>query len=63
MTTAYTGAALAQADPAGDVYRKAYWRMLPLILLCYLVAYLDRVNVGFAKLQMLDSLKFDDPSP
>ena len=60
MTTAYTGAALAQADPAGDVYRKAYWRMLPLILLCYLVAYLDRVNVGFAKLQMLESLKFDD---
>ena len=60
MTTAYTGAALAQADPSGDVYRKAYWRMLPLILLCYLVAYLDRVNVGFAKLQMSQDLGFSE---
>ena len=59
MTTAYTSTAVA-ADDSGDVYKKAYWRLLPLILICYLVAYLDRVNVGFAKLQMLDALKFDD---
>jgi D-galactonate transporter len=29
-------------------------------LLCYVVAYLDRVNVGFAKLQMLNDLKFSE---
>ncbi|NVJ12349.1 MFS transporter, partial [Myxococcus sp. AM001] len=28
--------------------------------LCYVVAYLDRVNVGFAKLQMLNDLKFSE---
>ncbi|MBP0600812.1 MFS transporter [Herbaspirillum sp. LeCh32-8] len=59
MTTAYNSGSLAHAD-GDDVYKKAYWRLLPLILCCYLVAYLDRVNVGFAKLQMLDALKFDD---
>jgi len=29
-------------------------------MLCYVVAYLDRVNVGFAKLQMLNDLKFSE---
>ena len=33
-------------------YLKVTWRLIPLLLLCYIVAYLDRVNVGFAKLQM-----------
>lgn len=42
------------------LYRKAAWRILPLLLLCYLVAYLDRVNVGFAKLQMSDDLHFSE---
>jgi MFS family permease len=42
------------------LYRKVLKRILPLLLLCYVVAYLDRVNVGFAKLQMLDSLGLSD---
>jgi D-galactonate transporter len=41
-------------------YRKAAWHILPLLLMCYLVAYLDRVNVGFAKLQMSDDLHFSE---
>jgi MFS family permease len=43
-----------------DVYRKITWRIMPFIVLCYLCAYLDRVNVGFAKLQMLSDLHFSD---
>ncbi|MEY9335565.1 MFS family permease [Pseudomonas protegens] len=43
-----------------SAYRKTAWRIIPLLILCYLVAYLDRVNVGFAKLQMLDDLKFSE---
>lgn len=43
-----------------DVYRKITWRIMPFIVLCYLCAYLDRVNVGFAKLQMMNDLKFTD---
>ncbi|MCC8395612.1 MFS transporter [Paraburkholderia sp. MMS20-SJTR3] len=41
-------------------YRKVVRRLLPILLLCYVVAYLDRVNVGFAKLQMLDDLGLSD---
>lgn len=37
---------------------KAMWRIVPLILLAYLIAYVDRVNVSFAALQMNDDLKF-----
>ncbi|RYF45589.1 MAG: MFS transporter, partial [Cytophagaceae bacterium] len=51
----------APADISEDAaYRKVAWRILPLLLVCYLVAYLDRVNVGFAKLQMSDDLHFSE---
>ncbi len=42
------------------IYRKVAWRIMPLLLVCYIVAYLDRVNVGFAKLQMMQALGFSD---
>ncbi|MFX1671752.1 MFS transporter [Paraburkholderia sp. A2WS-5] len=41
-------------------YRKVAWRLIPLLMLCYVVAYLDRVNVGFAKLQMSAALNLSD---
>ena len=50
---------LSTADEA-SVYRKVTWRIVPFLMLCYIVAYLDRVNVGFAKLQMLNDLKFSE---
>ncbi len=49
------------ADPTRDaIYRKAMWRFMPLLCLCLVAAYLDRVNVGFAKLTMLDDLGFSN---
>lgn len=42
------------------IYRKIDWRLLPFLLVCYFVAYLDRVNVGFAKLQMQSDLNLSD---
>jgi sugar phosphate permease len=42
------------------IYNRIAWRILPLLFLCYIVAYLDRVNVGFAKLQMMGDLRFSD---
>ena len=46
---------------AGDaLYAKVTWRLLPFLILCYVVAYLDRVNVGFARLQMLSDLHFSE---
>src|SRR6202142_1601719 len=38
--------------------RKAGWRLIPLIALGYCVAYLDRVNISFAALQMNRDLHF-----
>ena len=37
---------------------KAFWRILPLILVAYLFAYMDRVNVSFAAASMNEDLKF-----
>ncbi|MDP4026252.1 MFS transporter [Methylobacterium sp. NEAU 140] len=51
---------LAAAASRTDVYRKITWRIMPFIVVCYLFAYLDRVNVGFAKLQMMSDLGFSD---
>ncbi len=51
------GAALTVEERA---YRKVTWRLVPFLMLCYIVAYLDRVNVGFAKLQMLSDLSFSE---
>jgi D-galactonate transporter len=48
----------AQATEA--VYTRVTWRLLPFLILCYVVAYLDRVNVGFARLQMLSDLGFSE---
>ncbi len=50
----------APASLEESTYRKVAWRLIPFLLLCYVVAYLDRVNVGFAKLQMLSDLKFSE---
>ena len=41
-------------------YAKVFWRLVPFLMLCYGVAYLDRVNLGFAKLQMAGELGLDD---
>jgi len=42
------------------LYAKLTLRLVPLLFIGYVVAYLDRVNVGFAKLQMLQDLHFND---
>ncbi|MGB0132086.1 MFS transporter [Chlorobium sp.] len=49
-------------SPAGEpaAYRKAAWRLVPFLFFCYILAYLDRVNVGFAKLQMSRDLGLGD---
>ncbi len=41
-------------------YHKVDIRLVPFLFFCYILAYLDRVNVGFAKLQMLKDLSMSD---
>ncbi|TAT95933.1 MFS transporter (plasmid) [Rhizobium ruizarguesonis] len=58
--TLQTQAPVIGAHPAQTLedraYGKVFWRIVPFLMLCYVVAYLDRVNVGFAKLQMSSEL-------
>jgi MFS family permease len=52
--------------PAGSTdfeaaaYRTVTWRLMPLLFTCYILAYIDRINVGFAKLQMQRDLGMSD---
>ena len=39
-------------SPLDRARKKAYWRLLPLLFLCYVIAYVDRANVSLAKLTM-----------
>jgi MFS family permease len=41
-------------------YAKVDRRLIPFLFLCYVLAYLDRVNLSFAKLQMLKDLSLSD---
>ncbi|WP_413812258.1 MFS transporter [Streptomyces sp. OE57] len=56
--------AVAAETPAlareNSVYRKVVRRIVPFLILAYVASYLDRVNVGFAKLQMSDDLGFSE---
>ncbi|HWZ43852.1 MAG TPA: MFS transporter [Candidatus Saccharimonadales bacterium] len=52
-----------QSTNDGDVeavYVKIAKRLMPLLVLLYVMAWLDRVNVGFAKLQMVKDLGFSE---
>jgi sugar phosphate permease len=49
-----------RSDAISALYRKLNWRLLPLLFICYVFAYLDRINVGFAKLQMQHDLGLSD---
>jgi hypothetical protein len=41
-----------------DIIAKAAWRILPILMICYFAAFLDRVNIGFAALTMNKDLGF-----
>lgn len=45
---------------ANAVYRKVLWRIMPFLMLCYIVAFIDRANIGFAKLHFVTDLGFND---
>jgi MFS family permease len=60
VTTALAADAAATFADERRAYAKVTRRVLPLLFLCYVLAYLDRVNVGFAKLQMLGALEFGE---
>jgi sugar phosphate permease len=50
----------ATADDDDLLFRKVAWRIIPFLFLCYVVSFLDRINIGFAQLQMKHDLGFSD---
>ncbi|ABE35517.1 major Facilitator Superfamily protein [Paraburkholderia xenovorans LB400] len=52
------GASAAAHDDL--LYRKVSLRIIPFLFLCYVVSFLDRINIGFAQLQMKHDLGFSD---
>lgn len=52
------GAAGPESDDA--LYRRATLRLLPLLVICYVVSNLDRINISFGKLQMMSDLGLSD---
>ncbi len=51
---------MAVTESRDALYSRIAWRLMPILFVGYIVAYLDRVNVGFAKLQMIGDLKFSE---
>ena len=52
---------MTPAQPSSDnVYKKVAWRLMPVLFVSYIFAYLDRVNIGFAKLGMKNELWYTD---
>ena len=43
-----------------QLYNRIAWRLLPFLFVLYIIAFLDRVNVGFAKLQMSADIGLSD---
>ncbi|MBE9607315.1 MFS transporter [Acetobacteraceae bacterium H6797] len=60
MSVVAGDAGVAVAKSEDGLYRKVAFRIMPLLILGYIIAYLDRVNVGFAKLQMSQDLGFSE---
>ncbi|MDR5756318.1 MFS transporter [Caballeronia sp. LZ035] len=52
--------AAALDDEHASLHRRISWRLLPMLFLGYVFAYLDRINIGFAALQMKGDLGFTD---
>ncbi|MDR3560624.1 MAG: MFS transporter, partial [Negativicutes bacterium] len=57
---AVTYSEIKESTKESGAYKKVFWRIIPFLTICYIIAYLDRVNVGFAKLQMAKELGFSD---
>ncbi|WP_281718854.1 MFS transporter [Pandoraea apista] len=60
MITPDIGTGIERTTFEDATYRKVAVRFIPFLMLCYVVAYLDRVNIGIAKLNMLADLQFSE---
>jgi ACS family tartrate transporter-like MFS transporter len=55
-----TNSVILTPEQSHKLFSKITWRLIPLLFICYIIAYIDRINVGFAKLQLQDVLGVDE---
>ncbi|MBN3840398.1 MFS transporter [Burkholderia sp. Ac-20349] len=60
LVHASASASTSVASDDALLFRKIAWRIVPFLFLCYVVSFLDRINIGFAQLQMKHDLGFSD---
>lgn len=48
------------SEEIDDIVRKVAWRLIPILFLAYLINFIDRINISFAKLQMSQALGLND---
>jgi MFS family permease len=54
------GATDVAAPSEAHIVAKVAWRIMPLIMICYLFAFFDRINISFAKFALQSSLSLSD---
>ena len=59
-TAANQSSPLFESGALKTLFSKIDRRLIPILLISYMIAYLDRVNIGYAQLQMKQTLPFDD---
>jgi len=60
VATNVDAAAPSETAEADAAYGKVMRRIVPFLCIGFMAAYVDRVNVGFAKLQMLSDLRMSE---
>ncbi|HEY0296935.1 MAG TPA: MFS transporter [Bordetella sp.] len=66
MSTLPSSSTLSPGSPSASTpevdatYRKITVRLVPFLVFLFILAWIDRVNIGFAKLQMLQDLQFSE---
>lgn len=54
---------VAGASPCVDlasIYRKVIWRLMPFLLIAFIINAIDRINISFAKLRMAEDILLSD---
>jgi D-galactonate transporter len=59
MANFFSRASFGSNDEAAT-YNRVAWKLIPFLLVLYIISFLDRVNVGFAKLQMSADIGLSD---
>lgn len=60
LSATSTGGIVDDVSAEKVIVRKVAWRLMPLIMICYLFAFFDRINISFAKFQLQADLALSD---